>query len=156
MDKFGLSRVKATVIVIIISFLIGLVYTTNGGLYWLDIVDRTVAFYALLLTGAVACIVVGWVFGAGKLREHVNETSDIKVGGWFDWLIKVVVPAGLLFVVIYGGFAKDIPASYEGYPRWASSFIWIILAVTLGLSFLFQRAKTRVPQVSEKSEVSEK
>ncbi|MBA7503944.1 hypothetical protein ES706_02569 [subsurface metagenome] len=156
MDKFGLSRVKATLIVIVISFLIGLVYTTNGGLYWLDIVDRTVCFYGLLLTGALACIVIGWVFGAGKLREHLNETSDIKVGAWFDWLIKVVVPAGLLFVVIYGGFAKDIPASYEGYPRWASSFIWIILAVTLGLSFLLQRVKTRVPQVSEKSEVSEK
>ncbi|MCK4402458.1 MAG: sodium-dependent transporter [Dehalococcoidia bacterium] len=156
MDKFGLSRVKATLIVIIISFLLGLVYTTNGGLYWLDIVDRTVCFYGLLLTGALACIVIGWVFGAGKLREHLNETSDIKVGAWFDWLIKVVVPAGLLFVVIYGGFAKDIPASYEGYPRWASSFIWIILAVTLGLSFLLQRVKTRVPQVSEKSEVSEK
>jgi len=152
MDKFGWSRVKATTIVCVIAFLIGLIFTTSGGLYWgPDILDRAVAFYGLLLTGALACIVVGWVFGAEKLREHLNETSDIKIGAWFDWLIKVVVPAGLLFVVIYGGFMKDIATPYGGYPLWAASMIWVILAVTLGLSFWLQAIKTRAPkEVSEK------
>ncbi len=146
MDKFGWSRVKTTAIVCVIAFLIGLIYTTGGGLYWLDIVDRTACFYGLLITGALACIVVGWVYGAGRLREHLNETSDIKVGAWFDWLLKVVVPAGLLFVVIYGGFMKDIATPYEGYPLWAASMIWVILAVTLGLSFVLQAVKTKGPK----------
>jgi NSS family neurotransmitter:Na+ symporter len=151
MDKFGISRVKASALVCGIAFLVGLIYTTSSGLYWLDIVDRTACFYGLLLSGALACIVVGWVFPAKKLREHINETSDIKVGAWFDWLIKVVVPAGLLFVVIYGGFMKDIAAPYGGYPLWAASMIWVILAVTLGLSFWLQAVKTRTPkEVSEK------
>ena len=149
MDKFGLSRIKATAIVCIIAFLIGILYTTNGGLYWLDIVDRTVSFYGLLITGALACIVVGWGFGTQKLREHLNETSDIKVGAWWDWIIKVIVPAGLLFVVIYGGFMKDISEPYGGYPLWAASMIWVILLVTLGLSFLLQLVKTRVPKGGE-------
>jgi len=149
MDKFGLSRVKATAIVCIISFLIGILYTTNGGLYWLDIVDRTVSFYGLLITGALACIVVGWGFGARKLREHINETSDIKVGAWWDWLIKVIVPVGLLFVVIYGGFMKDIaPEGYEGYFNWSWP-IWVILIVTLGLSFVLQQVKTRTAKGGE-------
>ena len=146
MDKFGWSRVKTTAVICVIAFLIGLIYTTSGGLYWLDIVDRTACFYGLLLTGALACIVVGWVYGAEKLREHLNETSDIKVGAWFDWLLKVVVPAGLLFVVIYGGFMQDIAAPYEGYPLWAASMIWVILVVTLGLSFVLQAVKTRTPK----------
>ncbi|GAH73023.1 unnamed protein product, partial [marine sediment metagenome] len=146
MDKFGWSRVKTTAVICVIAFLIGLIFTTSGGLYWLDIVDRTACFYGLLITGALACIVVGWVYGAKKLREHLNETSDIKVGAWFDWLLKIVVPAGLLFVVIYGGFMKDIAAPYEGYPVWASSMIWVILAVTLGLSFVFQAVKTKGPK----------
>jgi len=146
-DKFGLSRVKATAIVCVIAFLIGLIFTTSGGLYWgPDILDRAVGFYGLLLTGALACIVVGWVYGAKKLREHINETSDIKVGAWWDWLLKVVVPAGLLFVVIYGGFMKDIAAPYGGYPLWAASMIWVILAVTLGLSFWLQAVKTKGPK----------
>jgi NSS family neurotransmitter:Na+ symporter len=146
MDKFGLSRVKATTIVCIIAFLIGILFTTSGGLYWLDITDRAVSFYGLLITGALACLVIGWVFGAGKLREYMNETSDIKVGAWWDWLIKIIVPAGLLFVVIYGGFMNDIAAPYEGYPLWAASMIWIILVVTLILSFVLQAIKTKGPK----------
>ena len=149
MDKFGWSRVKATAIVCVVAFAIGIVYTTTGGLYWLDIVDRTVCFYGLLITGALACLVVGWGFGADKLRAHLNETSDIKVGSWWNWLLKIVVPLGLLFVVIYGGFMQDIPASYGGYPRWATNVMWIILGVTLLLSFVLQAIKTKGPKEGE-------
>jgi len=149
MDKFGWSRVKATAIVCMVAFAIGIVYTTTGGLYWLDIVDRTVCFYGLLITGALACLVVGWGFGADKLRAHLNETSDIKVGSWWNWLLKIVVPLGLLFVVIYGGFLQDIPTSYGGYPRWATNVMWIILGVTLLLSFWFQAIKTKGPKEGE-------
>ena len=63
--------------------------------------------------------------------------------------IKIIVPASLLFVVIYGGFMKDIAEPYEGYPLWAASMIWVILVVTLGLSFLLQQIKTRTPKGGE-------
>ena len=149
MDKFGWSRIKVAATVCGVSFLIGLLYTTGGGLYWLDMVDRVACFYLLLITGALACIVVGWVFGARKLREHINETSDFKVGAWFDWLIKIVVPAALLFVVILGGFMKDIaPEGYEGYFPWSWP-IWTIIVVTLILSFWLQAVKTRIPKGGE-------
>jgi NSS family neurotransmitter:Na+ symporter len=147
-DKFGWSRTKTSLIVCIVCFVIGLIYTAGGGLYWLDMVDRLACFYLLLITGALACIVVGWVFGAEKLRQHVNETSDFKIGAWWDWLIKIVVPAALLFVVIYGGFVQDIATPYGGYGNWSLS-IWILLIVTLGVSFWLQAAKTRTPKGGE-------
>jgi len=150
MDKFGLSRIKATTIVCVSAFLIGLIFTTGGGLYWgPDLLDRAISFYGLLITGALACIVVGWVFGARKLREHLNETSDIKFGAWFDWLLKNVVPVGLLFVVIYGGFMKDLREAYGGYQVGilnGSHIIWLILGVTLILSFVLQAVKTKGPK----------
>jgi len=149
MDKFGLSRLKATTIVCIIAFLIGILFTTSGGLYWLDITDRAVSFYGLLITGALACLVIGWGFGTRKLREYLNETSDIKIGAWWDWLIKIIVPASLFFVVIYGGFMKDIaPEGYEGYFNWSWP-IWTILVVTLIFSFVLQAVKTKGPQGGE-------
>ena len=144
MDKFGWSRTKTSLGVCIVAFAVGIVFTTNGGLYWgADLLDRAVAFYGLLLTGAIGCLVVGWKFPVSRLRNYVNETSDFKIGAWFDWMIKVVVPVGLLFVVIYGGFIKDIGESYGGYPRWASSFIWVVLVVTLILSFVLAKLKTK-------------
>ncbi len=41
---------------------------------------------------------------------------------------------------------KDIAAPYEGYPVWAASMIWVILVVTLGLSFVLQAVKTKGPK----------
>jgi NSS family neurotransmitter:Na+ symporter len=139
-DRWGWSRTKAASTVCVVTFLIGILYTTSAGLYWVDIVDRAVAFYAMLITGILACIIVGWVFGAEKLRAHLNEFSDIKIGKWFDWSVKVVAPASLTFVVVYGGSVKDLinPYGSPEYPLWASSMIWVILIATLVLSFVFQ------------------
>lgn len=142
MDKFGWERKKVTFWGCLVGFLIGLLYCTQGGLYWLDIVDRTVAFYTLLIGGAIASLVVGWVFGADKLRDHVNATSDIKVGPWMDFLIKIVVPVGLLFVVVYGGFMQDLKEPYGGYGGW-SNFIWIIMVAVLIASFVLQGMKSK-------------
>ena len=151
-DKFGWSISKSTLIVCVAGFLVGLLFTTQGGLYWLDIIDRAVSFYGLLITGILACLVVGWVFGASKIREHMNATSDFKVGAWWDWLIKIVVPAGLLFVIVYGGFMQDIPEAYEGYEIGAlngSHIIWIVLGVTLLLSIGLNFLKTKGPKEVE-------
>jgi len=144
MDKFGWSRTRTALGVCIVGFLIGILFTTNAGLYWgPDILDRAVSFYGLLITGAIGCLVVGWVFPASRLREFVNKTSDFRIGAWFDVLVKFVVPAVLIFVAVYGGFMNDIPNSYGGYPRWASNAIWGVLIVTLVLSFVLGSFKTR-------------
>jgi len=148
-DKFGWNKTKTTFWVCVACFVVGILYTTKGGLYWLDIIDRSMSFYGLLITGALACLVVGWGFGAKKLREHLNATSDIKVGAWFDWMIKVVVPAILLFVVIYGGFMKDLAKPYEGYPMWAASMIWVVLVGTLVIAFILQSAKAKAQKGGE-------
>ncbi|MBL7126086.1 MAG: sodium-dependent transporter [Dehalococcoidales bacterium] len=146
MDKFGWSRIKATLVVTIVAFLVGILFTTQGGLYWLDMVDRAAAFYGLLITGALACLVIGWAFGPGKLREHTNETSDIRIGAWWDWFIRLIVPAGLIFVMVVGGFMKDGAEQYGGYEIGAlggSDIIWILLGVTLLFSILLSLIKTK-------------
>ena len=145
-DKFGGSLVKWTAGVCVAAFLLGVVFTTQAGLYWLDIVDRAVSFYGLLLTGAFSCIVIGWFWKPKILRDHVNATSDVKIGAWWDWIIKLVLPVALFFVVIYGGFMTDIPNAYEGYqvgPFNGSHLLWIILGFGLVLSLILQMVKTR-------------
>jgi neurotransmitter:Na+ symporter, NSS family len=148
-DKFGWSCKKTTLVVCIVCFLVGILFCTQGGLYWLDIVDRSVSFYGLLITGLLATIVVGWFFGAGKLRAHLNETSDIRVGAWWDWMLKLIVPVGILLLVITGGFMEDLKAPYGGYPAWAANMIWVILGVTLVISIGLNLLKTKGPKEEE-------
>jgi NSS family neurotransmitter:Na+ symporter len=145
-DKFGWSVKKTTLGVCIVGFLFGLLYCTQGGLYWLDIVDRSVSFYGLLITGILATVVIGWKFKADKLRLYLNETSDIKVGRWWNWLLKLLVPLAMTIVVIYGGFIQDLSylwdstkTEYGGYGGW-SVWVWLILIIALlisiGLNFI--------------------
>lgn len=145
-DKFGGALAKITATVCVLGFLVGALFTTQGGLYWLDMLDRAVAFYGLLITGAISCIVIGWFWNPGRLRSHTNETSEVSIGAWWEWMIKVVVPLALIFVLIYGGFSQDIPEAYEGYEIGflnGSHVIWLVLVITLVLSFVFQQIKSR-------------
>lgn len=145
-DKFGGKLWKWTAGVSAVGFIAGAIFCTQAGLYWLDMVDRAVSFYGLLLTGALSCIVVGWFWKPQILRENLNATSDVKIGAWWDWIIKLVVPIALFFVMIYGGFMNDIPNAYEGYqvgPFNGSHILWLILGVGLIISFALQMVRTR-------------
>ncbi|MEZ4239299.1 MAG: sodium-dependent transporter [Myxococcota bacterium] len=75
----------------------------NGtlGLSLLDLVDHWAFSYGLLLTGLAETIIVGWVLGPATLREWLNAYGHLRVGKWFDVLVKYVIPAILLFLLLY-------------------------------------------------------
>jgi len=54
---------------------------SNGtlGLTLLDLFDHWAFSYGLLLVGLAECIVIGWVFGARKLREIINKHATLPV-----------------------------------------------------------------------------
>ena len=81
MDKFGWGRTKTTAGVCIVAFLIGILFTTNGGLYWgPDILDRAVSFYGLLLTGPSAAGhrmgLPGQAVYASSSTSHLTSRSE--------------------------------------------------------------------------------
>ncbi len=116
MDKWNLSRKIAVPIVTLPGFLIGLIFVTNGGLHWLDIVDKFVNSYGLIVVGLVECIALGWVIGPEKIRQHINGLSEIRVGKWFDFCIKYLTPAILIFILV-SNLITDIKEPYGGgYP----------------------------------------
>jgi NSS family neurotransmitter:Na+ symporter len=44
-------------------------------------------------------VVLGWLWRIGTLRRHANSRSDWKLGKWWDYLIRLVIPVflGTLF-----------------------------------------------------------
>jgi len=85
----------------------GLADNGTMGLTLLDIFSHWNFSYGLLIVGLLECIVVGWIMGADKLRLALNEHSKIKLGVWFDYLIKYIIP--LLLVVLLGwAFVDEI------------------------------------------------
>ena len=116
-DVIDISKEKASFYVCTGAFLLGLIFTTKAGLYWLDIIDHYVANLGMVTVALIESILVGWFFGIERFRKMVNETSEIKLGKWFNIVVKYVIPFTLITMMgkyYYEEFRKP----YGNYPVW--------------------------------------
>ena len=126
-----------TLYVCIVGLLSGIIFTTQAGLYYLDIVDHFITNYGLVAVGVAEALAVGWFYGAAKLRQYINEVSDIRIGVWWDISILIVIPILLISLILLSLWA-DLKAPYGGYPQWALiCFGWAMLALVFVFSFIF-------------------
>ena len=141
-DKFGVSRTRAVNIVAGLSFLIGLIYVTKGGLYYLDTIDHFVNNFGLVLSGLIEVILVAWV--VRRLRDFqrfINEDAYIRVGGWWILFLSIITPVILIIITAFNIY-NEVANPYEGYP--ASGLIVLgggAVALAIVLGFIFQRLR---------------
>ncbi len=158
-DKFGWRRLKTIAVVGAIGFLgsaafalpqvvnPGLENDGTMGLTLLDMVDHWAFSHGLLIIGLFECIFVGWVLGADRIREHLNGNSSVRLGTWFNALIKFVIPILLVFILgysvrneitggLYGtGFSSNYGAGY-GFMRFFPFMIlgfWFISSTVVSI-----------------------
>ncbi len=143
MDKFRLTRRVAAVLVSGLALAIGFVFISRGGLLWLDQVDYFVNNFGLVLVGLFTCILIGWGYGADKIRGMINETSEIKIGIWFDICIKFITPI-VLIVLLVLNLIERFKEPYEGYPAFMQIVGgWGFMAALLIIGVVFMFIKTR-------------
>ncbi|MHC4716783.1 MAG: hypothetical protein ACYS5V_07430, partial [Planctomycetota bacterium] len=99
-DKTFWPRAAVLPAICVAGFLIGLIFTTRSGESWLTTIDHYVnSYFGVLAIGLLECIALGWIFDLKRLREHANERSDWKIGRWWEWNIKLVVPVILVAII---------------------------------------------------------
>ena len=127
-DKFGWSHKKSNLITAGSAFIVGILFTTGAGLYWLDLVDKWLEVFGLSMVVLVECVVLAWFFKIDELRKYANDYSEVKVGKWWDYILKFYVPIAV-FALILTDAIKIIRNGYEGYPAKALMFGWIVVIV---------------------------
>ena len=137
----NLPIAKVSMGVCLAALMAGIIYTTRAGIYFLDLVDHFVTNYNLLLTGFFESILVGWIYGSEKMRRYIDQVSDWRVGKWWNFSIKYIIPA-VLVALLGTQFSKDLKVPYEGYPAWALGIGWLMVLVPL-LIFLFLLVRDR-------------
>jgi NSS family neurotransmitter:Na+ symporter len=137
-DKYPhIRKEDVSLYVCVFGFMSGIIFTTFAGLYYLDIADHFITSYGLVFVGLLEVIAIGWLYGADKLRKYVNHVSEIKIGKWWNVLIKFVIPV-FLVVLLGTTFIRDIKAPYGGYPKWLVFCCgWLMLIVVILASYLF-------------------
>jgi len=127
-DKFNYSRKSVVSVLCILGFIGGIIFTTGAGLYFLDIVDHFLTSYGLVIVGILECLLIGWYFKAKKMREHINSVSDLKIGAWWDFSVKVLTPVVLGFILV-SSLYQELSKPYSGYP--------VVSLILIGRDWLF-------------------
>jgi NSS family neurotransmitter:Na+ symporter len=149
-DKFGYTRRTLIIVVSLFGLLGSLIFTTQGGLFWLDIVDHYLTHYGLVVVGIVECIIVGWFFNFDLLRKHVNKVSSIKMGSWWNYIIKYFIPS-VLGVILVVDISQELSKAYGGYSWNALLLIGVMwIVATLIASFIIASRPWRTNKQNER------
>ncbi|XP_014245066.1 sodium- and chloride-dependent taurine transporter-like [Cimex lectularius] len=105
-----------------VSFLIGLLMVTNGGIYVFQLFDYYGASGMVLLWFCFfECIAVAYFYGMDKFYANVKEMVGYKLHIWFKicwkWLTPIVTMGILIFSTV-----QSLPLTYNRkyiYPAWA-------------------------------------
>lgn len=134
-DKFHYKRKTVVSVVCLTGFLGSIIFTAKSGIYWVDILDHFVTNYGLVVIGILECILIGWIFKAKKLREHINRAGNVNLTKLWDVCIRFIIPM-VLIVLLINSLYHETTAPYEGYPWVAVILIgrdWIFGAMIVAL-----------------------
>ena len=140
-EKWGISKQKATFIICLFGFLLGIFLTAGGGIYWINIMDHFLSNFALVFIGLFECLLFGYFLGIDKLRKHVNETSEIFIGKWWNNLIKFVAPV-ILLLIAFASMVELMTKGYNDFPSWTLLAGALIVLASFIIAFLFMKVKT--------------
>lgn len=59
-------------------FLIGLLFCTQAGSYWIEIFDFYSANHGILICGIFQCVTIGWIYGMKRFRFDVSSMIPIE------------------------------------------------------------------------------
>ena len=135
------SRKGVASIICFIGFLGGVIFTTRGGLYLLDIVDHWVEKYTMPSLIVLECILFAWLAPIDKIGYHIkNSWPKFAIKPW-KLIIRFLIPI-ILLVVFSGRIIEEGISNYQSYPRnilyivgWGVFFLLITLSVIVGFIY---------------------
>ena len=141
-DKFHIKPRSVTIAVCAISGLISLLFITQAGLAWLDIVDNWANSVNLIVVGILECVAIGWTFNLRKILAEVNKNAKRFKSPywWFASSIKFISPVlltALLAWNMYVLFAKNGGTYNPDYPIWAQIAAgWAVSVLVFASGFI--------------------
>ena len=138
-DKWRVKPERLALGFALVAFPLALFFTTRGGFYWFDIVDKWVNDFGLVTAGLLQALIVGYFYDIRGFREYLNGISEVRLGNWWIWMLRYVTPIALSVTLILN-LKTEFAETYAGYPRWATNLGgWGTLLILAVLGFILSR-----------------
>ncbi|XP_047474196.1 sodium-dependent noradrenaline transporter-like [Penaeus chinensis] len=135
LDEFAGLRGRrgwVTFFLCFISFLATIIFGTDGGIYWVTLVDWYCASFTVIVVCLCQICIFSYLYGAGRTVQDLQLMIGRRIGyGWWGtWL--VVTPLVLLGILM-NTVLNQSGAGYRGhtFPTWAQSTGWVISLVSM-------------------------
>ena len=136
-DSFKVNREKTAFWVSLVGFVLGTIYATRAGLYWLDLVDHWMN-WGLIIVGLMEAVLIGWFLDVKKISKDIDSTSAIKFGKIWIFSVKYLTPLILLYTLT-ANIIVEFQKPYSGYPIWSIMVGgWGILITLFMLAIVLQ------------------
>jgi neurotransmitter:Na+ symporter, NSS family len=136
-EKFKISRGAAVAFGGGLTALVAIVYSTAGGINYLDVADHFINNFGLALVGLIQVIVIAWIVRhLREMQAHANPISDIPLGRWWTITLAVITPVMLGYMTVEN-FRTVLAEGYEDYPAWfIGAYGWGAAAAVLVVGIL--------------------
>jgi NSS family neurotransmitter:Na+ symporter len=144
-DKFEMTRIAATMSVMVPTAILSMVlFSTTSSVFVLDIMDRFINRYGILLVAIVSMLTLAWAARAlPGLASHLNVNGSPQLGRTWITMLSFVTPL-LLAVVLAQELWTEVTTPYEDYPGWMLGvFGWGVSIAVIVLAFVLARIAWR-------------
>lgn len=139
-DKFNVSRKKAIIFGGGLASVLSILISTQGGLYFLDVVDYFINTFGVTFAGLAEVIIVVWIAKEiNHLRGHANSISDIQLGGWWKLCLGVITPI-VLGYMMFDNIKTNFTSNYGGYETgFVVAYGWVVAILALVVAIVFAK-----------------
>ncbi|XP_046555784.1 sodium-dependent proline transporter-like [Haliotis rubra] len=123
-------RMSVNAVFCAVSFLLGLIFVTEGGMYVFQLVDWYFGTIFLILAGLLECIILAWVYGVNRVSADIELMLGRPAPLFFRITWSYITPAMLLTIFIFT-LVQYQPPTYGRYvyPDFFASIGWCLAAI---------------------------
>lgn len=119
-------------------FLSGLIMTTKGGYYILNMIDHYTCTVPIIVLAALEAVGLGWFYGTKRLDENMRLMLNTNLNLYWKICFKVLTPTVALVMFFITMISKN-EVTFDGYeyPKWIHYLGQFIVATCLSPLFIF-------------------